>query len=304
MSESNTSSSNPASPSRHIKRRWWWWRAAFPLGLLLAVAEVVAVYCLYQPQYEASALLEIKEDVPYIAFQPKESGISKTYFLSQIDIIRSHWILGRTIASPNIKDLPEIHKQADPIEWLRKRISVVRSGDSGVFEIKYASVSPESSALVVNEVTRQYLNAQEEEQSRSFRSILSALNQQLTSREENVRALRKQVESAMQKDSVDESLNLKLKKDELTRAQAVLARISDRLIELQTEQSAPPRVIWHEPAKVLQEPVESMLYQKMALAAVAGFSFPYVVGFIALILWNLSLLIGKLEPLPSDTSNR
>ena len=100
-----------------------------------------------------------------------------------------------------------------------------------------------------------------------------------------------------------ESLNLKFKKEELAEAEAVLAKITDRLIALQTERAAPTRIKWHEPAKVPEEPIEAHLYQKMAVAGAAGFCFPYVAGFIALVLWNLSLLIGKLEPVPPEVTS-
>ena len=421
MSEPNSASSDPASPARPAKRRWWWWRVAFPLGLILAVVAVAAVKFLYQPQYEAASLLEISESMPYIAFPPTRTGNSAAYFRTQIEIIKSPWISGRTIAQPNIRDLPEIRKQPDPIEWLKQRVRVVSSGDSGIFEIKYSSADPESAALLVNEITRQYLTAQEEEEASRFRSILNALNEQLRSREQNVRALRQQVEQsqiATKKVSVDEpeqgltelkaagknplaelqsrlidvrveramlaarikareeevpaaetaekkdalkatsskqgdgesttpsaprdelrrlkvelrsceiaeenlrsayssqlkktleerqqmsgeSLNLKFKKEELAQAEAVLTRISDRLIAMQTEQSAPTRLIWHEPAKIPKEPVEAHLYRKMALAGAAALCFPCVAGFLALVLWNLGLLVGKLEPISLEAA--
>ncbi len=93
-----------------------------------------------------------------------------------------------------------------------------------------------------------------------------------------------------------DDLNLEFKKDELKEAQSVLARISDRLIALQTEQSAPPRVVWHEEAKVPETPVAGLPYRWMILAGLAAFCLPFVGGFVALLLWHLGRLIGKLEP--------
>ena len=241
MSEPNSGSSDPASHVRPVKRRWWWWKAAFPLGLILAIAAVAAVYYLYQPQYEASALLEMDETPQYIAFEPREGGTSKGYFRTQIEIIKSHWILGRAIAQANVKDLPEIRKQSDPIEWLRKRVTVVSPGDTDIFEIKYSSADPESAALLVNEVTRQYLTAQEEEDSSRFRNILSALNQQLTSREESVRALRQQVETAATKLSLEEPEQGPEQGPGQAEPKPIgrnsLAQLQRRLIEMQVERA-------------------------------------------------------------------
>ncbi len=514
MSDSNVTSSVFESSASPRKRRWWWWKKALPIGLVLAVIAVAVVHWQFEPQYAATALLEIAEAPPYIVFEPREPVALKTYFKTQIEIIRSRWILGRTVASEKIKDLPEIRRQPDPIDWLRSRVSVVSPNDSALFEIKYASPEPNAAAAVVNEITKQYLMAQQEEESAQFRRILAALNQQLVAREETVRTLRKQVDSAgskvsdepdapqrnssgntamknplaalqsqlinvqiaramlsadimaledelrgadqsaaavkdaatappasrskreLSKEEIElrdmmverdldnateirqreaqlsiaqdalqrleentklgkkdplyikqqeelalgekslqelekklrpriekdveralrinlsaggglsgeisslakrrdelarlrlklrgkelaeenlrkdyatkfarvlkdrealsgESLSLRFKRDELAEAQAVLSRINDRLVALQTERSAPRAVIWHEEAKVPEELVEAYPYRKMIVAGLAGFCLAYVGGFIALLLWHIGRLIGKLEP--------
>ena len=513
MSDSNVTSHVPAARDRSIARRcWWWWKASLPVGLLLAVIAVGAVYLLFEPQYEASALLEIHERAQYIAFEPKEAGISKAYFRTQMEIIKSRWILGRTVAAiERIKELPEIFNQCDKIDWLKKQVTVVSVDDSDVFEIKYSGSDPENAALVVNTVTEQYLTAQEEEETKRNRKIVAALTAEMISREEAVRTLRKQVQAAthqlpsmepeflrpernsqaksplvemqnrlievqiqssmlraqivateeelaaaekanaaekptqvdvtnkgaaarlskeqteLRDPTVDkalaenpeikqlnsqlltnrmelkrvedhskrgkadplyirrqeeiaiieknlaelkqeltgsiqkevesslrakggenvnnnattlakrreelarmrnelrsheiaeidlrkacreqseklfkelealsgESVNLTFKRDELAEKEAVLTRITERQIAMQTERSAPARVIWHEPAKAPEAPVELLPYRNMALAGLLGFCLPYVAGFFALVLWNLRKLIRKLEP--------
>ena len=170
-----------------------WWKIALPVGLLLSAASAGLVYWSFEPVFEAKAMLEINEVAPYIAFEPREGGVSKSYFRTQIEIIRSSWIMGRTVANAAVKELPEIRKQADPIDWLRKKVSATPSNDSDVFEIKYSSPDPECAALVVNEVTRQYLKAQEEEESARYSNIIKALEQELTARRETVRTLQEQM---------------------------------------------------------------------------------------------------------------
>jgi capsular polysaccharide biosynthesis protein len=493
------------------------------------------VYLLYEPQYEASALLEINETTPYIAFQLHEGGVSKPYFQTQMGIIRSPWILGRAVISESVKDLPEIRRnQPDQVEWLRKRISVNPIGDSDLFEIRYASANPESAYLVVNEVTRQYMLAQDEEDARHYRNIMEAAlvvkqNQErivndllkqlgatgknsvagpetgqiesnelaknpvsvlqgrlidvqveramvaarikameeevpvaeamaaqaqnsaqasataepaknskpvLTAEQKELRDhlvemqlnatpevkqlesqllaqrialarleksgktgkndplykqtqdeiavsesiledLRRKLRPRLEKDieftlrtrpgdtpwlnlyqrspgpvggggelatrgtqrddlrhlkvelrgfeiaeenlraaysaqlsrafkereqRSGENLNMKLRKDELADAQAVMARISERVIALQTERAAPPRVVLHDAARKPEAPIEILPIRNMALAAAVGFCLPYAAGFIALLWWNIRLLIGKLEPIPAEAA--
>jgi len=172
------------------------------------------------------------EQAEYLVFEPRDGGISRGYFRTQTELIRSRWILGRAVASENIKDLPEIQRQPDPIDWLRRRVGVVSNNDSAVFEIKYASPKKENAAEVVNEITKQYLLAQQEEEAGQFRRILAALNQQLVTREETVRTLRKQVDSAGSKVSdepdavpLDGSANAMMKNP--------LAELQSQLINVQ-----------------------------------------------------------------------
>lgn len=72
-----------------------------------------------------------------------------------------------------------------------------------------------------------------------------------------------------------EALSFRFKKDELHEAQAVLGRIQDRMIALTTERSAPPRVIWHEQAKVPNVPTELLPIRNMALAGLLAFCLPF-----------------------------
>jgi hypothetical protein len=98
----------------------------------------------------------------------------------------------------------------------------------------------------------------------------------------------------------EENLNLTFKKEELARAEKVLERITDRQIALQTEKSAPERVVWHQPAIAPAVPVEALPYRNMVLAGLLAFCFPYAAGLFALVLWNLGKLIRKLEPAETD----
>ncbi|MGO9112644.1 MAG: polysaccharide biosynthesis tyrosine autokinase, partial [Thermoguttaceae bacterium] len=75
-----------------------------------------------------------------------------------------------------------------------------------------------------------------------------------------------------------ENVNLTSIKDELTEKQAVLARIAERLIALETERSAPTRVIWHEPAQVPQAPVELLPFRNMALAGLLALCLPFALA--------------------------
>ena len=226
-----------------------WWKIVLPVGLLLSAAAAGLVYWSFEPQYEAKAMLEINEMAPYIAFEPRDAGVSKSYFRTHLEIIRSSWIMGRTVASTAIKELPEIRKQADPIEWLRRRVSAAPSNDSNVFEIKYSSADPESAALVVNEVTRQYLTAQEEEDSARFGNILKALNQESTRRHEVVRTLREQMEAHAENVPPDDPEAPRGEQRPVFKNP--VAELQSRLVEVQVERAMKAALI-----KALEEEIK------------------------------------------------
>jgi len=95
-------------------------------------------------------------------------------------------------------------------------------------------------------------------------------------------------------DICEKNVALAFMKDQLKEKEGVLARITARQIALTTELGAPTRVIWHEEAKAPTAPVELLPYRNMALAGLAGFCLPYVLGFLWLVLGNISKLISKL----------
>ncbi|MGO8746045.1 MAG: polysaccharide biosynthesis tyrosine autokinase [Thermoguttaceae bacterium] len=217
----------------HALRRWW--KAAFLIGLLLATIATAAVYWLFEPQYEAASLLEISERPQYIAFEPREAGASQAYFRTQIELIRSRWILGRALDNEKIRQFPEIRKESNPIQWLKKRVSVVSANESGVFEIKYASSNPENAALVVNEITKQYLAAQEEEESQRNHVIVAALTEEMKSREKAVGTLRAQVRAATKQISGKEP-DL-VRPDPSSPAKNPLGELQARLVAVQVERA-------------------------------------------------------------------
>ena len=180
----------------HVLRRWW--KIALPAGLVLAIVAVATTYWLFEPQYEAAALLEIHEQPQYIAFEPKEGALPRGISARRWKSSAADGSLAAPSPTRRSNNCPRSASLEDPIDWLRKRVNVIAANDSDLFEIKYASPDPENAALVVNEVTQQYLTAEEEEESKRSRDIIAALTEEMKSREQSVRTLRTQVQTATQ----------------------------------------------------------------------------------------------------------
>ena len=69
-----------------------------------------------------------------------------------------------------------------------------------------------------------------------------------------------------------ERLNLKFMKDELGQKQVVLDRITQRLIEMQTEEAAPSLVDWRIEARTPEAPIEEAPFERMQWFGLAAYS--------------------------------
>jgi capsular exopolysaccharide synthesis family protein len=178
----------------HAVRRWW--KVAAPAGVLLATVAAVVVLLVFQRQYEAVALLEIQEQSPYVAF-PSQDSHSQAYFNTQMDLIKSRWVLAPTIeqlSKDPERPLPrEIAQEPDPVPWLSKRLKVVTQGNSNLFRIIYSGPDPEESAWVVNTVQQQYLKLRADTEVKRNTGLLGILAGEVLEREKNVGEMRERV---------------------------------------------------------------------------------------------------------------
>ena len=220
----------PNGPS--YTRRWWWWKIALPLGLVLSSMAVFIVYRTFEPQYEAVATLQFKESPGYIAFD-HGGGASGVFFQTQAELIRSPWTIDRVLDNEKIKQLPEIREQKDPGEWLAKRVLVGRRGLSDLMDIRYSSSDREHVALVVNEITRQYLDRLSDEDAKNRERLRDALAAQAGIWKDQVANLKGLVEAATERVSGEEPDMAQ--PDANSPAHNPLSALQDRLIGLQVK---------------------------------------------------------------------
>ncbi len=209
-----------------------WWKIALPFALLLSAGAVFIVFKTFVPQYEAVATLEFKESPGYIAFD-HGGGASGPYFQTQVELIRSPWTIDRVLDNEKIKQLPDIQEQNDPGEWLTKRVLVGRRGLSDLMDIRYSSSDRDHVALVVNEVTRQYLDRLSDEEAKNRERLREALAAQEGIWKEAVGSLKKQVEAVTEHVSGEEP-DL-AQPDPNSPAHNPLSDLQTRLIGLQVE---------------------------------------------------------------------
>ena len=134
-----------------------WWTIVIPLGLFLATAAGAVVIYFYIPTYQATALLMIEENGPFIAFSRDNAGQSQKYVETQLELLRSPVVLQPVLGRTEIGSLKELIASEDDVRYLRDHMSIRQVGKSELYNITYDSASPQAAADVVNAVVAEYM---------------------------------------------------------------------------------------------------------------------------------------------------
>ncbi|GAF90827.1 unnamed protein product, partial [marine sediment metagenome] len=144
-----------------------WWKVATPVGLTLAVTAVALIWWLTPRQYEAHALLQIREKKPYLAFAERDNW--DRFVKTQLDLIRRPSLLAEVVSRdrhPEVAGIPELNEQTlverwlkwepDPIQRLQKKLQVTPVGGSDLLQISFTCRDSVHSMAVVNAVAQEY----------------------------------------------------------------------------------------------------------------------------------------------------
>jgi len=167
-----------------------WWLLATPAALLLGAIGGGIVYMFFEPVYEAAAWFRIEERTPSLVFESKGEDRSKTFFQTQIELIRSPMVVGAVLKRPEIAHLPELESQPDPTAWLAKHIKVTPVGESELFRIVFAGPEPKNAASLVNAVTEAYFRLRDQSDGERNRKVIELLEQEQNRRQREVQRLR------------------------------------------------------------------------------------------------------------------
>jgi capsular exopolysaccharide synthesis family protein len=174
-----------------------WWKWLVPTTLVLLVISLAAVFYLFQPQYRASAWLQVKSQQPFVAFPddtPVDREATQKFVRTQIELLRSPLIIMRALSQPEIAQLPEIRRRRDPVEWLATEgLFVAAKGDSELLEVAYASPDPQAAAKVVDAIVNAYFTIRNEKADAQVQSVIMLLENEKTRRSEGIKLLQAEI---------------------------------------------------------------------------------------------------------------
>ena len=149
----------PKTCSPRRRRRW---TCGLLAGLLLGTFAAVAILLVCQPQYAATANIQIRPERPQFLFfansPPPRGGDYEKFVNTHIVLMRSPNVIDRALENPDVTRLPIVIRQRDKREWLTQNLRINRVQRSETVRISIKTNSAEASEKIVNAVVDAYFN--------------------------------------------------------------------------------------------------------------------------------------------------
>jgi uncharacterized protein involved in exopolysaccharide biosynthesis len=168
-----------------------WWRIAVPAGIVCALLAAAVVWSSWTPKYRAYAILYIPDKGGVLL--PTSPDVSPRFAQTQLRSIASSVVLIPALADREIAKVPEVKRQAAPLEFLEKNLKVVGDGGSELYRVEYTGENAEDAATIVNGVIRVYLANLAKDETAQRNSMLNQLKLVTDKREIEIRLLQNQI---------------------------------------------------------------------------------------------------------------
>jgi capsular exopolysaccharide synthesis family protein len=139
-----------------FRRRWL---PAVVLGTVVGLCASVGTY-LFAPRggYEAVVWLRVRNKSDVMAFGGRDSGEYDMYRRTQMQLLKSPFVINSALRSPGIAELRSLREERDPASWLSSSLQVFTPADSEVMQLKLMASTPEDAIKILNAVTAVYLD--------------------------------------------------------------------------------------------------------------------------------------------------
>jgi hypothetical protein len=173
----------------------------------------------------------------------------KRYLDEQMERIKSMRVCKPALASPEVRELASLKRQAAPLIWLEENLHVDLESDF-ILSLSMRDGSPDEQATLLNAVTKCYLEVWAEDQDRLKTSRLKSLDTAYQRSREELAAKRKSLlEAEKQPSEGDRAARLR---DEIAIKEETCRRFLRAIEETNLESELPRRVDWLDRAQVPQ----------------------------------------------------
>ena len=135
-----------------FRRRWL---SSIALGLALAGLLAALAWLLLPKGYEAVAWLRVRANQG--AFSGNSGGDYDQYRKTQLQLIKSPFVLTAALRRPGIANLSMLVDETDPVGWLTRNLQVSAPSEAEVVQVRLRGPDPREVTQIVNAVTQAYL---------------------------------------------------------------------------------------------------------------------------------------------------
>lgn len=214
---------------------------SLPLGIVLSLAACLALSRLTEETYRSISTLRIIDKQPYLAFPTLEQ--SNAFAQTQVELLRSRFIIGRAVESDELAGVPELRKIAgreDPVQWVHKRLKVARTGTSELYEVSVMAQHPESAQKIAAAVVEAYIRFQTAESDSQRQRVLELLKDEQSVRERDIELQQRRLKELTREAGgveglVPSGILAGSGASPVTARDAVLANLQQRLIDAEVD---------------------------------------------------------------------
>ena len=138
-----------------FRRRWL---PAVALALALASVAAVLTWLFLPRGFEAVAWLRVRDKSGMFAGGGRDNAEYEAYRKTQVQLIKSPFVLTSALRRPGISSLSILAKEEDPVGYLMRNVQVSAPMESEVVQVRLRGENAAEVTKIVNAVTQAYLN--------------------------------------------------------------------------------------------------------------------------------------------------
>jgi capsular exopolysaccharide synthesis family protein len=174
-----------------LRRRWL---LAVSLGLLSALAGVLAVWLLLPPKYTTTAILKLSSARAPQLFGNDAEGVEfNVWKNTQPAILKSPSVLNEALKQPGIRDLGIVRAKTDPVGWLMAVLKTDFLLGPEILRVSLSGDDAQETARLLNAVTNAYSHQMQAQENERRRRALFQLNEIYRKQEQEVQARRREL---------------------------------------------------------------------------------------------------------------
>ncbi len=175
-------------------RRHWAWTVS--TGLLVAVVGATVVFVTFEPEFEATHILQANRN--YVLSKDLVD-VSKDLAKNERMIILSHEVLSEVLADPELKSVPSLSDPETRESEIRKRVKISNGGSEDLLMIGYRDTDRKQVAKVANAIAEEYKKERRRYDELQLRNVEKSLMQPIDQARRNVEDARRVYEDLSKK---------------------------------------------------------------------------------------------------------